>query len=194
MPSLQRLAASHWPLATALLLLAACAPATPFPGANPFADPGGRYSIVLISPPWALVPEGLNRLDVPAGERVDFAVFTDGFFGSLPEPVPVVVLSIFPPTALGGLDQAVTARRNELVSDLSGRFSLDGEPLPFSTDDGTAGLEFFFLESGFIFHREFFFQAPDGSIARLLYASARDLRLPELEAMTRTFSFSVNID
>jgi hypothetical protein len=57
------------------------------------------------------------------------------------------------------------------------------------TSTGAEGFELSFAEAQIIFHREFFFAGPDGAISRLFYAAARPLDVPEVDEMTRTFSF-----
>lgn len=170
------------------LLAGACTPPAPFPGASLFRGPDDRYHLFLITPPWDLVEAGLPRVDIPpADDRADFAIFTEGPLGNI-EPVAVAGLSIYPPAPFsGGLVGATEARRAEIEAD--DHFGSPEAAVPFTTSAGAPGLVFSFLESQVIFHREFFVSAPDGAVARLFYVSARDLEIPEVDAMTQTFTF-----
>lgn len=141
----------------------------------------------FISPPWDVAPEEFTRNDIPEDpEREDFAIVQE-LNGN---QIAVSGLSIFPPNTLGALEDAVSQRRAEILAEPS-RFTAPANEQEFLTDSGLLGHEFSFIEVDFIFHREFFFVMPDGAISRLFYISFRDLSVPEVDQMTRTFSAGV---
>lgn len=172
----------------ACLILSACAPSgLPFAGAELYVDVEERYHLFLFSPPWQLLREGVDENGI---DHADFAILTRGPFGILPEPVPVAGLTIFPPERFaGGLSGAVDERLGILSQQEN--VILAGEPEPFLTREGAEGLEFSYIEAGSVFHREFFLQSPEGSVARLFYLSVRSLDIPEILEMTGTFTFGL---
>jgi hypothetical protein len=174
-----------------LFVLACQTTNTPFPGANLFIDPGGRYHMFFISPPWEKSVEDIVRPGFPEDpEREDFVVLSGGGIGSpVPAGIALTGVSIYPPRPLGGLDGALAGRRNELAEGLI--FTEPTEERDFITDSGLVGREFSFVESIDvlpIFHRDFFFVMPDGFVMRLFYASNRSLDLPEIDFITSTLA------
>jgi hypothetical protein len=175
-----------------LFVLACQTTNTPFPGANLFIDPGERYHMFFISPPWEKATEDIVRPGFPEDpEREDFVVLSQAAIGSpIPGGIPLTGVSVYPPRPLGSLESALAGRRNELAEGLI--FSEPINEKEFITDAGLLGREFSFFESLdtelIVFHRDFFFVMPDGFVMRLFYASNRSLDLPEIDFITKTLA------